>query len=356
MIVPSSSFSATLPVKPSQTTTSAAPSSSSRLSALPANASSLAASSACASRVSWLPFSASSPIERSRTSRPLEPEDLLGEDRAHVGELEQVLGAVVRVRARIEQDGRASAGGDRHRDRRPQHAGDATQMEGRRRASRPCSRPRGRRRRGPRRPRRARRRDWSRASRAPPRPASRASRSPRSSRRARARRSRSRASRRGRPRPRSRPRRGRPRRSQPARGHRPWRRRRWPWPAHAELRRGIVRGGGARRSGRLAGTSRQGESAGAAGRPGRRQQQLRPRSGRLLARRASRASGRLQDLAQAQLAAAQRTPSGIFARSRIRFCGSASAQGDYGTGVRSGSISRPLYVLQVGQTRCGRFG
>ena len=28
----------------------------------------------------------------------------------------------------------------------------------------------------------------------------------------------------------------------------------------------------------------------------------------------------------------------------------------YGTGVRSGSISRPLYVLHVGQTRCGRFG
>ena len=28
----------------------------------------------------------------------------------------------------------------------------------------------------------------------------------------------------------------------------------------------------------------------------------------------------------------------------------------YGAGVRSGSISRPLYVLQVGQTRCGRLG
>ena len=28
----------------------------------------------------------------------------------------------------------------------------------------------------------------------------------------------------------------------------------------------------------------------------------------------------------------------------------------YGAGVRSGSISRPLYVLHVGQTRCGRFG
>jgi hypothetical protein len=28
----------------------------------------------------------------------------------------------------------------------------------------------------------------------------------------------------------------------------------------------------------------------------------------------------------------------------------------YGAGVRSGSMSRPLYVLHVGQTRCGRFG
>ena len=28
----------------------------------------------------------------------------------------------------------------------------------------------------------------------------------------------------------------------------------------------------------------------------------------------------------------------------------------YGAGVRSGSISRPLYVLHVGQTRCGRLG
>ena len=28
----------------------------------------------------------------------------------------------------------------------------------------------------------------------------------------------------------------------------------------------------------------------------------------------------------------------------------------YGAGVRSGSTSRPRYVLQVGQTRCGRFG
>lgn len=28
----------------------------------------------------------------------------------------------------------------------------------------------------------------------------------------------------------------------------------------------------------------------------------------------------------------------------------------YGAWIRSGSISRPLYVLQLGHTRCGRFG
>jgi hypothetical protein len=28
----------------------------------------------------------------------------------------------------------------------------------------------------------------------------------------------------------------------------------------------------------------------------------------------------------------------------------------YGTGAGSGSISRPLYVLQVGHIRCGRIG
>ena len=28
----------------------------------------------------------------------------------------------------------------------------------------------------------------------------------------------------------------------------------------------------------------------------------------------------------------------------------------YGAWMRSGSTSRPLYVPQVGQTRCGRFG
>ena len=67
LIVPSSSFSAMLPVKPSVTITSAAPFNRSRLSALPAKFRELSRSSACASSTSALPFSSSSPIERSRT-------------------------------------------------------------------------------------------------------------------------------------------------------------------------------------------------------------------------------------------------------------------------------------------------
>src|SRR5260221_484817 len=68
-IVPSSSLSAMLPVKPSATTTSAAPRSRSRDSALPPKFKRLSSlSSRCASSVSRFPFSSSSPIERRRTS------------------------------------------------------------------------------------------------------------------------------------------------------------------------------------------------------------------------------------------------------------------------------------------------
>ena len=87
-------------------------------------------------------------------------EDLLGEDGAHVRELEQVLGARVGVRAAVEQHRRRRAERrDRDRDRGPEDAGDAAQVRaGPRRASRRCSRPRRPRRRGPRRRRGRRRR------------------------------------------------------------------------------------------------------------------------------------------------------------------------------------------------------
>ncbi len=46
-------------------------------------------------------------------------EDLCCEDRSHVAELKQVLGSGIRVRARVEKDGGAAPGGDRHGDGRP---------------------------------------------------------------------------------------------------------------------------------------------------------------------------------------------------------------------------------------------
>ena len=60
---------------------------------------------------------------------PFDVEDLVGEDRAHVRELEQVLRPRVRVRAGVEQDGRPLLRRDRHGDRGPHHAGDPAQVE-----------------------------------------------------------------------------------------------------------------------------------------------------------------------------------------------------------------------------------
>ena len=179
-IVPSSTLSAMLPVKPSQTTTSAAPSSRSRPSTLPTNRSSVRRRAArCASRVSRLPFSGSSPIESRPTVGTADADDLLGEDRAHVGELEQVLRAGVGVGAGVDQDRRAR--GARESARRSpagSRRAAARSRAARRPASLRCCRPRRRRR-----PRRARRRGTPRrascrASHAPRRPASRACRRP----------------------------------------------------------------------------------------------------------------------------------------------------------------------------------
>ena len=133
----------------------------------------------------------------------------------------EVLGAGVRVCARVDQHRRSLRRGNDDRDARPQDdpaadgCGGATP-----RALLPCSprrRPPLRRRR--RRPSR-RGRATSQASRGRPRRASPACRSPRRRRRARDRADRAPAARRGRARSRRRPRRRRPRRSRPARGRR----------------------------------------------------------------------------------------------------------------------------------------
>ncbi len=50
---------------------------------------------------------------------PLDAEHLLGEDRAHVTELEQMLGSGLGVGAGIDQDGRPVLGGDHDRDPGP---------------------------------------------------------------------------------------------------------------------------------------------------------------------------------------------------------------------------------------------
>ena len=103
-IVPSRVFSATFPVNPSATITSRArPRAAASLGVAPELEACARRSSACASSVSWLPFSCSSPIESSRTRGSLDLEDLLGEDGAHVAELEEVLGAGIGVGAGVDQ-------------------------------------------------------------------------------------------------------------------------------------------------------------------------------------------------------------------------------------------------------------
>ena len=149
-IVPSIVFSATLPVKPSQTITSASALEQLRPSALPAKRSPLGASSACASSVSWLPFSGSSPIERRPTVGLADVQHLLREDGAHVGELERGARAGRRrSRQRRSAPSARAASGIIDRDRRGARRPVAAGCGGaKRRASHPCSRPRR-----PRRPR-----------------------------------------------------------------------------------------------------------------------------------------------------------------------------------------------------------
>ena len=96
---------------------------------LPAKLRSLAASSSCASSVSWFPFSGLLADREQPDLGIADAEDLLREDRTHVRELEEVLRPGVRVRSRIEQDGRAVACRDRHGDRGTPHSGQPANLE-----------------------------------------------------------------------------------------------------------------------------------------------------------------------------------------------------------------------------------
>ena len=76
-----------------------------------------------------MPFSASSPIERSLTEGSRKVEDLLGEDDPHVGELDEMLGARVGVRPRVDQHGRPLLRGDHDRDPGAEDAREAPHVE-----------------------------------------------------------------------------------------------------------------------------------------------------------------------------------------------------------------------------------
>ena len=127
--MPSSVFRATLPVNPSQTITSQPPPSSSRPSTLP-------------SKPQRARLEQGVRLERERVAllrllsdreqphpRPGDAEHLLREDRAHVAELEQVLGAGLGVGAGVDEDGRAVLGRDDDRDAGAEHAGQAPDVE-----------------------------------------------------------------------------------------------------------------------------------------------------------------------------------------------------------------------------------
>ncbi len=125
---PSSVFSATLPVKPSVTTTSTSPRARSSPSTLPAKSNGASASEAsrsCAATTSAVPLPGLLAHRQQPHARPRHPEHAAAEGRAHEGELDQLLGPHLDVGADVEQQ--RPAAGDRHQhgERRPVHAAHA---------------------------------------------------------------------------------------------------------------------------------------------------------------------------------------------------------------------------------------
>src|SRR3954469_22053715 len=64
-----------------------------------------------------------------RDGRRRDPEDLGREDRAHVPELNEVLGARIRIRACVDEDGRPTERWKGNRDRRPVHVRKTADLE-----------------------------------------------------------------------------------------------------------------------------------------------------------------------------------------------------------------------------------
>ena len=131
---PSISLRATLPVKPSVTTTSALPAGTSLPSTLPtkSNVSPSARRSrraACASTTSGVPLLASSPIESRPDARALDAEHDLGQRGAHEAELDEVLGAHLGVGADVDDGHRVPGDRDRDGQRRAVDARGALDVE-----------------------------------------------------------------------------------------------------------------------------------------------------------------------------------------------------------------------------------
>ena len=117
--VPSIAFRATLPVKPSVTTTSSSPPVRSLPSTLPTKLScvSAAASRSCAATTSGVPLPGLLAVREQADLRALDAVDGLHEGGAHVGELDQVLGADLVVGAGVEQQDRAARDRQQRGDR-----------------------------------------------------------------------------------------------------------------------------------------------------------------------------------------------------------------------------------------------
>ena len=136
LIVPSSSFSATLPVKPSVTTTSAAPASRSRPSVLPSKLRSLGGEQLVRLERQLVALLRLLADREQAHLRVRERRGSPPRRRRPCAELEQVLGAGVGVRAGVEQHRRAATRRNRHGDRRTADAGQPAELEQARREHR----------------------------------------------------------------------------------------------------------------------------------------------------------------------------------------------------------------------------
>ena len=146
--VPSIAFRATLPVKPSVTTTSSSPPVRSLPSTLPAKSSGRSARRAARAPRPRPACPCPAP-RRSRAAPPAgrsTPVHGLHERRAHVGELDEVLGPHLVVGAGVEQQDLPARHRQQHRDRGAVDAADAPDVQ---RPKRPGRRPWGRPRRAP---------------------------------------------------------------------------------------------------------------------------------------------------------------------------------------------------------------